>query len=54
MREEDLIKLGFERTDVSKELKPYGYQGFLIGENFMKTDNPGNSAEKFITQLKTQ
>lgn len=45
---------GIGSVDAIKELKPYGYQGFLIGENFMKTDNPGNSAEKFITQLKTQ
>ena len=34
-----------------KELIPYGYKGFLIGENFMKTDNPGLSAETFINQL---
>ncbi len=36
------------------ELKNYGLQGFLIGENFMKTENPGQSAKKFIeatTQL---
>lgn len=45
---------GIGSVDAIKELKPYGYQGFLIGENFMKTDNPGNSAEKFITQLKSQ
>jgi len=34
-----------------KELQPYGYQGFLIGENFMKTDNPGESATEFIKSL---
>lgn len=45
---------GIGSVEAIKELKHYGYQGFLIGENFMKTDNPGNSAEKFITQLKTQ
>ena len=34
-----------------KELQPYGYKGFLIGENFMKTDNVGLAAKKFIKQL---
>lgn len=35
-----------------KLLKSHGFQGFLIGENFMKTDNPGKSLENFINQLK--
>ena len=38
-------------AEAIKELKPHGFQGFLIGENFMKTDNPGKSAEEFIKQL---
>jgi indole-3-glycerol phosphate synthase len=33
------------------ELKEHGYQGFLIGENFMKTENPGLAAQQFINQL---
>ncbi|MCL9807109.1 indole-3-glycerol phosphate synthase TrpC [Flavobacterium amniphilum] len=33
------------------ELQQFGYQGFLIGEHFMKTDNPGASASKFINVL---
>jgi len=33
-------------------LKEYGFQGFLIGENFMKTEDPGLSCEAFISQLK--
>jgi indole-3-glycerol phosphate synthase len=37
-------------TDV-KELQQFGYQGFLIGENFMKTENAGLSANEFIKQL---
>ena len=35
-----------------KLLKSHGFQGFLIGENFMKTENPGKSLEEFINQLK--
>ncbi|MFK7059204.1 indole-3-glycerol phosphate synthase TrpC [Flavobacterium oreochromis] len=41
---------GISHIDAIKELQPYGYQGFLIGENFMKTDNPGESLEEFINQ----
>lgn len=42
---------GISSAEAIKELKPFGYQGFLIGENFMKTDNPGDSAKKFISLL---
>jgi len=33
-------------------LKEYGFQGFLIGENFMKTEDPGLSCRAFINQIK--
>ena len=33
-------------------LKEYGFQGFLIGENFMKTDNPGVACQEFISQIR--
>jgi len=42
---------GISSVAAIKELKPHGFQGFLIGENFMKTDNPGESAATFINQL---
>jgi len=51
----DFVKVsesGISSTEAIKELKPYGYKGFLIGENFMKTDNAGESAKKFIGKLK--
>lgn len=50
----DFVKVsesGISNIDAIKELQPYGYQGFLIGENFMKTDNPGESAKEFIKGL---
>ena len=42
---------GISSTEAIQDLKQYGYQGFLIGENFMKTDNPGQSAAEFIKKL---
>lgn len=52
---DDFVKVsesGISSFEAIQELKPYGYQGFLIGENFMKTDNPGDSAKRFIENLK--
>jgi indole-3-glycerol phosphate synthase len=51
----DFVKVsesGISSIEAIQELKPYGYQGFLIGENFMKTDNPGKSAAEFIKKIK--
>jgi len=42
---------GISSVEAIKDLKNYGYQGFLVGENFMKTDNPGLSAREFIKNL---
>ncbi len=52
---DDFVKVsesGISSVEAIKELQPYGYKGFLIGENFMKTDNPGQSAADFIRALK--
>ena len=51
---DDFVKVsesGISSVETIKDLKQYGYQGFLIGENFMKTDNPGVSASQFIKVL---
>lgn len=53
---DDFIKVsesGISDVDTIKELQPYGYKGFLIGENFMKTDNAGESAMQFIKDLES-
>ncbi|CAM4248607.1 indole-3-glycerol phosphate synthase TrpC [Flavobacterium terrigena] len=42
---------GISNISDIKELQTFGYQGFLIGENFMKTNNTGLAAKKFIKQL---
>ncbi len=52
----DFLKVsesGISSLKAIKELQPYGYQGFLIGENFMKTDKPGESAAQFIKELES-
>ncbi len=52
---DDFVKVsesGISSVDAIKELKLYGYQGFLIGENFMKSEDPGKSANDFIKALK--
>ncbi|KAA1245813.1 indole-3-glycerol phosphate synthase TrpC [Aquimarina sp. RZ0] len=52
---DDFVKVsesGISSIDAIKDLQPYGYKGFLIGENFMKTENPGTSAIEFIKTLK--
>lgn len=51
----DLVKIsesGISTVDAIRELQDYGYRGFLIGENFMKTTDPGKNAMEFINKLK--
>ena len=51
----DFIKVsesGISSIEAIKILQPYEYKGFLIGENFMKTDNAGETAKQFIKKLK--
>lgn len=50
----DFVKIsesGISNISAVKDLQQFGYQGFLIGENFMKTDNAGLAASEFIKQL---
>ncbi len=52
----DFVKVsesGISLVEAIKTLQPYDYRGFLIGENFMKTDNPGASATGFINELES-
>ncbi|RPD94603.1 indole-3-glycerol phosphate synthase TrpC [Aureibaculum marinum] len=50
----DFVKVsesGISSVSAIKELRTYGFEGFLIGENFMKTEDAGKSAKEFIQQL---
>jgi indole-3-glycerol phosphate synthase len=38
-------------TDTIKQLKAAGFNGFLIGENFMRQDDPGAAMRKFVLGL---
>ena len=51
----DAVKVsesGISNPDTVKALRQAGFRGFLIGENFMKTPDPGLSLHHFINQLK--
>ncbi|MET1260832.1 indole-3-glycerol phosphate synthase TrpC [Flagellimonas sp. DF-77] len=50
----DFVKVsesGISSISAIQQLKPYGYQGFLVGEHFMKTEDPGAAAREFIKKL---
>lgn len=50
----DFVKVsesGISSVEAIKDLQQFDYQGFLIGENFMKTNNPGKAAAEFISKL---
>ena len=42
---------GLSRPETVIQLRQAGFKGFLMGENFMKTDNPGESLREFIQML---
>ncbi|MGB5692794.1 MAG: indole-3-glycerol phosphate synthase TrpC, partial [Flavobacteriaceae bacterium] len=42
---------GIDNIDIIRDLYTHGYRGFLIGEQFMRSEHPGNSAREFIKQL---
>ena len=50
----DFVKIsesGISSVEVIKELRQHGFQGFLMGENFMKTHQPGDALKQFIGNL---
>jgi len=47
-----IAESGISNIDTLKQFRESGFNGFLIGEQFMKTNNPGLACEKFIAQLR--
>ena len=50
----DAVKVsesGISNPQTVSQLREAGFRGFLIGETFMKTDNPGQALQDFIAQL---
>ena len=43
---------GISNPDTVRALRAAGFRGFLIGETFMKTDEPGKALADFIGKLK--
>jgi indole-3-glycerol phosphate synthase len=44
---------GIELPATVVELKDYGYEGFLMGQNFMQHSSPEKACESFINELRT-
>ena len=42
---------GISSVTAINDLSEYGYRGFLVGEYFMKSEDPGQAAAVFIKQL---
>lgn len=42
---------GISNPETVRQLRQAGFNGFLIGENFMKTSDPGKSLAQFISQI---
>ena len=42
---------GISKVETVRELRKVGYKGFLMGENFMKEENPAEILKKFISEL---
>jgi len=43
---------GLSDPESISQLRASGFRGFLIGETFMKTDNPGKACAEFMEKLK--
>lgn len=45
---------GIEDPEVVRELAALGYSGFLIGQRFMQTSDPGKACADFVAQVRDQ
>lgn len=49
-----ITESGIGSTEAIVTLRSAGFKGFLIGENFMKEEQPGQAFEEFVNKLKQQ
>ncbi|MFM1776197.1 MAG: indole-3-glycerol phosphate synthase TrpC [Bacteroidota bacterium] len=49
-----IAESGISKVSTILQLKKEGFDGFLIGENFMKTSDPAAAFEAFVADLKKQ
>lgn len=49
-----IAESGIQSAETIVTLKKAGFKGFLVGENFMKADNPAIAFADFIQQLKAK
>jgi indole-3-glycerol phosphate synthase len=50
----DFMKISesaISNPETINELRNAGFNGFLMGENFMKTDNPGKAIQDFVAEI---
>ena len=50
----DKVKISescISHPDTVKQLRKVGYKGFLMGENFMKTEDPAKALNEFVNLL---
>jgi indole-3-glycerol phosphate synthase len=50
----DAVKVsesGISNPDTVRALRAAGFRGFLIGETFMKTPDPGRALREFIDEI---
>jgi indole-3-glycerol phosphate synthase len=49
-----IAESGISNVETIVTLREAGFKGFLIGETFMKEENPGKAFEEFVTALKAK
>ncbi len=47
-----IAESGISKVETINIFKDAGFKGFLMGENFMKEENPGEAFKQFVQQLK--
>lgn len=49
-----IAESGIDNVAVVRQLRKAGFSGFLIGENFMKYQHPGEAFKNYVEQLKVK